>query len=126
MNAPRLILDARPLRIKRLTRSQYLREARDACLSYSVPPGIMGPYKAQALTWDTNTYYYVFGQELAGTPRLVEVFLVNKKGELYPVPAFQYPEPFKDLFPTDYAFLHSDDPWGGAFPPAKKSKVVED
>ncbi|WP_147310545.1 hypothetical protein [Cupriavidus taiwanensis] len=90
-----------------------------------MPTGIMGPYKARSLTWNTNIYYYVFGQGLAGTPRLVEVFRVDKKGELYPVPAFQYPEPFEDLFPTDYSILYSDDPWNGAFPPARRSEVSE-
>lgn len=85
----------------------------------------MGPYKARSLTWNSRTYYYVFGQGLAGTARLVEVFRVNGKGELCPVPAFQYPVPFKELFPTDYAILYSPDPWGGAFPPAKSSEVFE-
>lgn len=85
----------------------------------------MGPYKARSLIWNTRTYYYVVGQGLTGTPRLVEVFWVNRKGELSPVPAFQYPEPFKALFPTDYSFVYSDDPWNGAFPPARKSEVSE-
>lgn len=125
MNSPRRVTAPLPLRTERLTKSQYLREARDTCLSYSVPLGIMGPYKARSLTWNTNTYYYVFGQGVAGTPRLIEVFRVNRKGQLYPVPAFQYPEPFKDLFPDDYSLLHSDDPWSGAFPPAKRSEVFE-
>ncbi|CAQ68907.1 conserved hypothetical protein [Cupriavidus taiwanensis LMG 19424] len=125
MNSPRRVPAPHPLRTERLTKSQYLREARNACLSLSVPPGIIGPYKARSLNWNANTYYYVFGQELAGPPRLIEVFRVNGNGELYPVPAFQYPEPFKELFPTDYAILYSDDPWDGAFPPAKRSEVFE-
>lgn len=123
MNAPRRISDPSPLRTKGITKSQYLREARNACLSYSVPHGIMGPYKSRSLAWRSNTYYYVFGHWLTGAPRLVEVFLVSGKGELNPVPAFQYPEPFKDLFPIDYSILYSDDPWNGAFPPARRWKL---
>ena len=125
MNTRRRLPDPHPLRTKRLTKLQYLREAREACLSYSVPLGIIGPYKARSLTWNSSTYYYVIGQGLAGNARLVEAFRVNRHGELVPVPAFQYPEPFKELFPTDYSILYSADPWNGAFPPAKRSEVFE-
>ncbi len=99
-----------------LTEAEYLRQVLAACEHYSIIPGVTGPYRAASLTWDGARYYYAYGKDASDTPRLVEVFRVGEMGELEALLAFQYPKPFKDLFPRDYAVLYNDDPWAGAFP----------
>ena len=101
--------------VTRLTEAEYLRQAQAACEHYGIIPGVTGPYQAASLTWDGTRYYYAYGKDASDVPRLVEVFRVGDLGELEALWAFQYPKPFKDLFPLDYAVLYSDDPWADAF-----------
>jgi hypothetical protein len=95
----------------RLTEAEYLRQAQAACEHYSIIPGVTGPYQSASLTCGGMRYYYAYGRDESDAPRLVEVFRVGGMGELEALWAFQYPKPFKDLFPRDYAVLYSDDPW---------------
>ncbi|WP_416047021.1 hypothetical protein [Cupriavidus basilensis] len=78
---------------------------------------IEGPLESGTFTWREERYIYVSGLASTGERRLVEVFHLDA-GALTPVLAYGYPPPVRDLFPMDYAILHSDDPWNGEFPPA--------
>ncbi|WP_258234665.1 hypothetical protein [Cupriavidus pinatubonensis] len=92
-----------------LSESEYVKQALAQSSLFSLIPGIAGPYVADALVWERIRYYYVHALDYSGARRLVEVFVVNEQRLLEPVLAFQYPPPFRTLFPEDYALLHRDD-----------------
>ncbi|TPQ37085.1 hypothetical protein [Cupriavidus pinatubonensis] len=95
-----------------LSECNYAQRALDMFMAYSLIPGIVGPYRASLLFWNGTRYYYVRGWDTSGHGRLLEVFQVNVFGDLEPMLSFQYPPPFRELFPQDYALLFSDEPCG--------------
>jgi hypothetical protein len=112
MNAPRKSQIPSSTATNPLSGADYIRQAVEICERYSIIPGVSGPYQAESLEWNGCRHYYAHGMDSSGMRRLVEVFVVGPQALLEPLPAFQYPKPFREIFPEDYAVLYSDDPWG--------------
>ncbi len=94
-----------------LSEAEYVNQALEQFKAFSLIPGIVGPYIAESLVWQDVRYYYVHARDYIGQRRLIEVFVVTDQRKLEAVLAFQYPLPFRELFPDDFSLLHSDDPW---------------
>lgn len=86
--------------------------ALSRCAGYSLLPDVSPPFEAKTLYWNGHQYVYVFGWDKLRRRRLLEVFINSRESALEPVLAFQYPPPFRQLFPIDYGLLYSGDPWG--------------
>lgn len=108
-----------------LSQTEYVQKALEQFRAFSPIPGVVGPYLADSLVWKHIRYYYVYARDTGGARRLIEVFVVNQQRQLEPVLAFQYPTPFRTLFPNDYALLHSDDPWGDTAPANPQDKYPQ-
>ncbi|CAG9185540.1 hypothetical protein LMG23992_05570 [Cupriavidus laharis] len=88
--------------------------ALELCTSYSRIPEVSPPFEAGTLHWHGQDYFYVSGWGEKQQRRLLEVFRKTKDVMLEPLPAFQYPLPFRDLFPQDFRLLYRDAPWEDA------------
>src|SRR5215471_13926204 len=84
---------------------EYEQAAVRICQRYSPIPDITEPYVGQSLVWQGARYYYVSGVDRQRKPHLIEVFCIDKGGELEPVLAIHYPPPIRELFPSDCGVL---------------------
>nr|WP_238987334.1 hypothetical protein [Cupriavidus taiwanensis] len=62
--------------------------------------GIELPLEVGLVEWKGRSYYHVSGVDREGRRVLIEVFIINSRGTLQAVLAFEYPPPIRNLYPS--------------------------